>query len=362
VLSSIEQYLNSIEHSLIAGKATEHTYRPALKALIEALATSIIATNEPGRVECGAPDFVVSRSSGPLTIGYIETKDVGKSLDEAERSEQLGCYLRSLGNLILTDYLEFRWYVDGKHRDTARLARTDKKGRLIPDKGGEESVVSLLQSFLSHSPEPISTPKELAQRMARLTHLIRDIIIEAFEKDKASVLLKDLRRAFAATLIPDLDQPEKVAEFADMYAQTIAYGLFSARAMDLTPGFTRQEAQRLIPKTNPFLRNFFYQITGPQMDDEPYAGFVDDLAQLLAHADMEAILAHFGKRTRREDPVVHFYETFLATYDPKLREARGVYYTPEPVVSYIVRSVDYLLRTRFGLPDGLADTATVTYD
>src|SRR5207247_1923107 len=111
-------------------------------------------------------------------------------------------------------------------------------------------------------------------------------------------------------------------------------------------------------KTNPLLRQLFNFIAGPDLDEEPYAGFVDDLVQLLADTDMDAVLADFGRRTRQEDPVVHFYETFLAAYDPKLREMRGVYYTPEPVVSYIVRSVDYLLRTRFGLKDGPRDTST----
>src|SRR5207247_10364729 len=114
-------------------------------------------------------------------------------------------------------------------------------------------------------------------------------------------------------------------------------------------------------KTNPLLRQLFNFIAGPDLDEEPYAGFVDDLVQLLADTDMEAVLADFGTRTQQQDPVVHFYETFLAAYDPKLREVRGVYYTPEPVVSYIVRSVDYLLRERFDCTDGLADTSTVTY-
>ncbi len=173
-------------------------------------------------------------------------------------------------------------------------------------------------------------------------------------------LLQGWREAFAKVLVADLDQPEKTGEFADMLAQTLAYGLFSARLRDLTPGFTRQEAQTLIPRTNPFLRDFFYQITGPQLDDEPFASFVDDIVTLLAHTDMHAVLADFGNRTKQQDPVVHFYETFLAAYDPKLRESRGVYFTPEPVVSYIVRSVDYLLKTRFNLPEGLADTSKVT--
>ena len=357
---SIRQYLKSLEQELAAGNATEQTHRPALKALIEALAPEVKATNEPRHVECGAPDFAISRPVGLLTIGYAETKDIGKSLDEAERSEQLRRYRRSLGNLVLTDYLEFRWYVEGERRQTARLARTDLKGKLAPEKGGAQAVTELLQNFLAHQPQQINTPQELALRMARLTHMIRDIIVEAFAKERASNLLWDWRRAFARVLIADLDQPEKTAEFADMFAQTLAYGLFSARVMDTTPGFTRQEAQRLIPRTNPFLREFFAEISGISLDDEPYAGFVDDLAALLDNTDMAAVLANFGQRTRQQDPVVHFYETFLAAYDPKLREARGVYYTPEPIVSYIVRSVDYLLKTHFNCPQGLADSTKIT--
>ena len=133
-----------------------------------------------------------------------------------------------------------------------------------------------------------------------------------------------------------------------MVAQTLAYGLFSARLMDATPeNFSRHEAQKLIPKSNPFLRRFFAKMTGLDLDDEPFAPFVNDLVNLLAHTDMAAVLADFGKRTRQQDPVVHFYETFLAAYDPKLRESRGVYYTPEPVVSYIVRSVDKFAQNPF---------------
>lgn len=355
----MKQYLLTIENALKAGNATEHTHRPALKILLEALTPGVTATNEPKRIACGAPDYAVTRDG--LTVGYIEAKDVGRSLDEAQRADQLRRYLRSLENLILTDYLEFRWYVEGEPRRTARLARPDPDGRLKPEPEGAQAVEDLLQDFLSYKPQPINTPRDLAVRMARLTHIVRDIIIEAFHQKQASTLLQGWRQAFAKVLIADLDQPEKTADFADMFAQTLAYGLFSARVMDPTPAnFSRQEAQHLIPKSNPFLRDFFYQITGPQMDDEPFASFVDDLVETLAHTDMEAVLTDFGRRTRQEDPVVHFYETFLAAYDPKLREARGVYYTPEPVVSYIVRSVDYLLKTRFNCSQGLADSTMMT--
>jgi predicted helicase len=357
------RYLREIQRDLSSGQATEHTHRPALKGLIESLAPGVTATNEPKRVECGAPDFIISRQAahGPTTLGYMEAKDVGKDLGEVERSDQLKRYLSALPNLILTDYLEFRWYVGGQRRgEPARFARVARGDKLAAEKGGAEAVVQMLTAFLSHQAEPINKPKELALRMARLTHLIRDMIVTAFEKESASATLRDLHGAFERALIPDLPVPQ----FADMFAQTLAYGLFAARVnhSGTRGSFKRLGAASEIPKTNPFLRQLFETITGTALAEEPYAGFVDDLAQLLADTDIGAVLADFGKRTARQDPVVHFYETFLAAYDPKLREARGVYYTPEPVVSYIVRSVDYLLKTRFGCPKGLADTATVEYE
>ena len=357
----LDPYLRKLREALKAGNATENTYRPALKALVESVRSKTVATNEPTHVECGAPDFAVARRTpaGLLTVGHIETKDVDAPLAQIEKSPQLKRYLRSLPNLILTDYLDFRWYVDGELRASARLARLSGD-KVVRDADGAQAVLDLLGDFLAHSPEPITRPKELAERMARLTHIIRDIIIIAFQNHRASATLCDLRTAFARTLIPDLDQPENTAQFADMYAQTIAYGLFAARCNHGSSGpFRRLGAAAEIPKTNPFLRQLFETITGVALNAEPYGGFVDDLAALLNNTNIEEVLAELGARTRREDPVVHFYETFLATYDPKVRERRGVYYTPEPVVSYIVRSVDHILRTRFGLDDGLADKATV---
>ena len=138
----------------------------------------------------------------------------------------------------------------------------------------------------------------------------------------------------------------------------------SARCNHKGPGpFQRLGAAREIPKTNPFLKKLFETITGSSLDEEPYVDFVDDLVQILANSDIEKVLENFGKRTRQEDPIVHFYETFLAAYDPRTREKRGVYYTPEPVVQYIVKSVDHILKTRFGLEGGLAHTADIVeYD
>ena len=355
-LKPLQQYIRGVENTFATGMASEHSYRHALKALIEALAEGIIATNEPTHIECGAPDFVITK--GSVTIGYIEAKDVGENLDQAERSEQLRRYRGSLTNLVLTDYLEFRWYTDGELRDKARLGTLTREGKIRRDKDGIEKLDRLLADFLAHTAEPVGTPKELALLMARQAHLIRDLIINAFNNEPEGGSLHSQLAAFRDNLIPDLS----VEYFADMYAQTIAYGLFAARCNALdNKDFTRQNAAYLLPTTNPFLRKLFNTIAGPELDDR-IVWLVDDLAQLLGQADMSSILQDFGRRTAREDPVVHFYETFLKKYDPEVRQMRGVYYTPEPVVSYIVRSVDRLLKDRFGKPQGLADEKTLILD
>lgn len=217
--------------------------------------------------------------------------------------------------------------------------------------------------FLTQPVEPITSASELSQRLAYLAHSIRDVIVESFNTEKATKQLWNLRKAFASVLIPDMDQPENTAEFADMYAQTIVYGLFAARLNHKGPEFfQRLGAAREIPKTNPFLRQLFDTITGTSLDEEPYVHYVDYVVQILANTDTKKVLADFGKKTKQEDPVVHFYEGFLTAYDPVLREKRGVYYTPKPPVSYIVRSVDYVLKKHFGLGGGLADTSTIEFD
>lgn len=353
-LSLLHTYARNIEAAYRTGHATEHTYRSDLKRLIEALTPGIVALNEPKRVSCGAPDFVISHKQTPL--GYIETKDIDISLDRIERSDQMRRYLESLANLILTDYLEFRWYIAGEPRIVARLAQPTKKSTWHIDAKAAEQVNALLQSFLESQVPTVASPKELATRMAATARLIREAIEKAFRSEEGGGALHAQMEGFRQVLLPDL-LPE---QFADMYAQTLCYGLFAARC-NVAAGtlFTRVQAAYDIPKTNPFLRRMFSHIAGPDLDDR-VAWAVDDLAEMLNRADMATILRNFGQRTRQEDPVVHFYETFLAAYDPKMREARGVYYTPEPVVSYMVRSVDDLLKQDFGLPDGLADASKIT--
>ncbi len=355
-MTQLQDYQRTLERELKRGNATEHTYRSTLKTLLESLFPDVVATNEPKRIKAGAPDYVVTKGETPL--GYIEAKDIGVSLDKTEKSEQLGRYLDSLGNLILTDYLEFRWYVEGQHRLTAKLASVNGKG-LVAEPTGAKDLEMLLQGFMNVTAPTIGSPEALAKKMAALAQQIRHTILQAFNAedltDDRPDPLHDQYKAFKEVLIQDLT-PE---QFADMYAQTITYGMFAARTSpNFTPPFDRYRAAYNIPKTNPFLRTVFRQMVGPELESS-VDWIVDDLVNLLAHADIGAILQDFGTRTRTEDPVVHFYETFLAAYDPRMREARGVYYTPEPVVSYIVRSVDHILKKDFKLRDGLADTSMV---
>ena len=349
-------YIQELQKNLSTGVATEHTYRHALKALIESIGSNIHAINEPRHVECGAPDYIIT--CGITPVGYVEAKDLGVDLHKEEKSDQLKRYRKSLNNLILTDYVEFHRYVNGDHRETARIGEITRDNKIRKNKEGVQAVSDLLKNFLAEETPSVGRPQELAKRMADLARMVCAIINETFNREGETGSLHAQYKAFQETLIPDL----KPSEFADMYAQTIAYGLFSARLrIPDGHGFSREKASWNMPKTNPFLRKLFNEIAGPDLDSR-IAWLVDDLANLLARSDMTEILRDFGRRIRQEDPVVHFYETFLSEYNPKERMKRGVFYTPEPVVSYIVRSIDYILKTRFDCPMGLANQNTIILD
>jgi len=371
----LDRYISEINKAYLRGDATEHTHRPALKALIEGLAKKITATNEPKRTACGAPDYVVSRRTDGLdqTIGYVEAKDIGTNLTQAAKTEQIKKrYLPSLNNFILTDYIEFRWYVNSERQLTARLAE-QSAGKFKATTKGEEEVREVFRAFFDQKPEKIKIAKELAMKMGHKARMMRDIIKKTFQQEEKSGTLHGQFEGFKQVLLHDLTE----GQFADMYAQTICYGLFSARCHieDMTvfgkdkyaafhgideraKELTREHAAYLLPKTNPFFRDIFGDIAGPKLDDR-IVWLVDDLVELLRQADMGVILRDFARRKKRKDPVFHFYETFVGAYDPKMRKKRGVYYTPDEVVSYIVRSVDYLLKTKFGLKRGLADESKI---
>lgn len=356
---NLTQYIESINKRYKLGNATEHTYRGDLQNLIEFLVPDIRATNEPTRQKCGAPDYIITRNDIP--VGFIEAKDIGnQDLDGKKKNgnkEQFDRYKSSLTNLIFTDYLDFHLYRDGELVSQISIAEI-KNNSIIPINENFYQFENLIKDFCTHIDQTISSPEKLAKMMAGKARLLGDIIEKAIVYDIEEEINSDLvaqMTAFKEILIHDIT----TKGFADVYAQTIAYGLFAARYHDPTlETFSRDEAARLIPKSNPFLRKLFHYIAGPDLDDR-ILWVVESLVEIFLASDVADILKNFGKATKMEDPIIHFYETFLAEYDPKLRKSRGVWYTPQPVVNFIVRAVDDILKEDFGIAQGLADNSKI---
>jgi predicted helicase len=351
-------YLVSLNSRFRTGQATEHTFRGDLQNLLESLVPDIAATNEPKRQACGAPDYILTNKKG-IPVGYIEAKDIDdKDLHGVKKTgnkEQFDRYKGSLDNLIFTDYLEFVYFRNGELATSVRIGVVDQ-GKILPLPHAFPAFELLIKEFTTHIGQTIKSSKKLAEMMAGKARLLANVIQAALESDEENhenSTLQEQMAAFKEILIHDITPKA----FSDVYAQTIAYGMFAARLYDNSlDTFSRQEAAELIPKSNPFLRKLFQYIAGYDLDSR-ITWIVDALADIFRAADVNAILKNFGKATKMEDPIIHFYEDFLTQYDPGLRKQRGVWYTPHPVVNFIIRAVDEILVTEFGLPMGLADTS-----
>jgi hypothetical protein len=214
-MSVFDEYISKVETDLRGGKATEHTYRGTLEILMESFERGIEASNDPKHIECGAPDFIVEKRKVPL--GYVETKDVGIGLDKIEKTDQLKRYLKALNNLILTDYLEFRWYVNGEKKRTIRLAEIGKNNRLTLDSNAEANLTQLFKDFYAEQTPIVQTAKELATRLANVTHHIRDIIVEALKLGDPSVQSNFQKRyeAFKELLLPALKETIRLMKEID---------------------------------------------------------------------------------------------------------------------------------------------------
>ena len=351
--NNIEQYCKNIKQRFRTGISTEHSYRGDLQNLLQNLIKGINITNEPKRQKCGAPDYIIQRKEVP--IGYIEAKDIGADLNKIEKSDQLKRYKKSLDNLILTDYAEFRFIKYGEKVKTIKIVDIENsKFNILSE--NFESFITHINDFCSFKGQTIKSAEKLAKMMAQKARMMEEVIHKAVETEDEDNTLKEQLTAFRQILIHDLSEKQ----FADIYAQTIAYGLFAARLHDITlEDFSREEALFLVPKSNPFLRQLFTYVAGPDLDNR-VVWIVNDLADIFRATDVKSLLADFGIATQQHDPFIHFYETFLAEYDAKLRKSRGVYYTPEPVVNFIVRAVDDILKAEFDLSQGLADTSKIT--
>lgn len=350
---NVTDYIDKLNTRFKTGISTEHSYRGDLQNLIGNIVKDVLVTNEPARVACGAPDYIITKHDIP--IGYIEAKDIGADLNNKAYKEQFDRYKHSLSNLIITDYLTFELFREGEKVAYIQIGKI-QGNKIIGVCENYNDFTALIKDFCTHVGQTIKSPSKLAKMMAGKARLMANIIeasLNSDHQDQENSSLRDQLEAFKQILIHDI----KSKEFADIYSQTIAYGMFAARFHDTTlESFTRQEAAELIPKSNPFLRKLFQYIAGYDLDTR-IVWIVDALAEIFSATNVAELLKDFGKSTQQHDPIIHFYETFLSEYDPALRKSRGVWYTPAPVVNFIVRAVDDILKTEFDLKEGLADTS-----
>lgn len=354
---NIDLYLQEVRSRFESGQATEHSYRPALQALFQSIDPALTVINEPKKSEAGMPDFLFER--GGVPFGWAEAKDIDKDVIKLKgySVEQRKRYERAYPNLIYTNGVDFEFIREGEQVHFVSIA--DFLMGLQPKPDRFEELERQLRLFAEQKPISIRSAAKLAEMMAAKAAIIKDEIGIALGEDPDfRTGLGGQFKSFQANLLPNLTPDE----FADIYAETITYGMFAARFHDDDLStFSRQEALEKLPASNPFLKGLFRYIAGTELPRR-LEYIVDDLVQVMRASDPHSLFRDFGKFTARNDPFVHFYEDFLAAYNPKKRKSRGVWYTPEPVVDFIVRAVDDVLRTEFGLAEGLADTSKVTVD
>ncbi len=354
----LKTYMNEIFKVARRGDAREESYYKTLSTLMGGFAQSINrakteVTIQPKKTEAGNPDFRIWDGRQHI-VGYIEAKSPDEeNLDSVEGTEQLKRYLKAFANVILTNFFEFRLYRDGKLVEKVQIGRPFivKQLKTAPPVENEDKFFDLLDKFFSFSLPRTYTPKTLAQALACRTHYLREQVLLALGGSNGN--LTGFYEAFQQHLIAGLMKED----FADMYAQTITYGLFAASTR-CKEEFNRRLAFDNIPRTIGILRDIFRFVSLEEPGDE-LVWIIDDIANMLAVADVRRILHQYFIEGKGKDPVVHFYETFLAQYDPKEREQRGVYYTPQEVVSYIVNSLNIILKEHFDKADGLA-TGSIT--
>jgi hypothetical protein len=326
-MKEISQYLSDLQKELKTGSAKEHSYRPAFKTLIESLSKDIVAINEPSYTGGNAPDFLFKKGETP--IAYSECKDIDIDIQNKETQKQAYRYVDAFGGILLTNYIDFEFIKEGQETIKISIAKVTDSN-IEPISENFEKFSNLIRDYLVVSHRTIRSAKKLAEIMASKARLLRDSSLAALEENKDSDVYAQYR-AFKEVLIKDLSEKE----FADMYAQTLVYGLFVARYFDPTiEDFSRYEAQDLLPSTNPLLKKFFGHVAGTEFDPK-IAWIVDDLVEAYKSTNVSELM-HKEFKKKQKDPVLHFYETFLTEYDKSLRKSRGVYYTPEPVVSFIV--------------------------
>ena len=358
---NFNNYIQNLQKNIKHGG--ERSHYSSLQSLIEGLEIGINTIVEEKGNQAGIPDLTIRKNE--RVVGYIESKDININITKLDKQneQQIKRYLESnIGyNFILTNYLQFRWYVDGECEKIAELATLEKGEITLVD--DLKPITELLQSFLNQKAKDINNYYDLAKEMAAYTKTIRNAIELSLVIEDPTEELNRLKETFKKLLLLDIDNDK----FADMYAQTIAYGLFTAKIGHTENpeefAFNRTTASIYISDRIPFLKGLFDLVLETDSGSKIHKS-IENLIELFNRIDMTNILENFGQETRTQDPVIHFYETFLAAYQASLRKSRGVYYTPEPVVKFIVRAVNDILvdRTIFDLEYGLGNRRVTILD
>jgi predicted helicase len=359
----LEQYFESVLRKF-NGDTTEASFYSVLEFFVSQIArdkglNNIVITAQPKRQVAGIPDFTVRK--GKELIGYIEAKDIGFKLEDLEYSDQIEKYKQEFDNFIFTNYFDFWLWRKSEKKWVMKVSAS--VAPLLPLRNGqtpgiqnEKELLNLVEAFFHFSIPERKTAKSLATELAIKAKLIPAYIVEELNNNIRTPI-DQIYDAFKQFLIPDLAKED----FANIYAQTITYGLFVARLRYPGKDFNRFVAQQYIPQSIRILRDTFALISGSDLP-KTLDWIVDDISTILAYADIEKIKDELRRKKGGDDPLMHFYETFLAEYDPKARKARGVYYTPLPVVSFITRSINKLLKLEFGKAQGFASDGVTILD
>lgn len=356
-----QNYLNKLCNIYHDKESTESSYYPILKGFIEDYISTkkgfVNIIVQPKKTEVGIPDFILKSREGKI-VGYVEAKEPDKNLYNLDKNdtEQIERYKDVLPNLILTNLVDFILFQKGEKISEVRIAQPVSIRLNKPVLQKTEEFEGLIDTFFSFSISKVTTAEALAEELAKRTKLLSHFVLEEL-KDNPSSSVHQFYTAFKEELITSLT----IENFSDMYSQTISYGLFSARIRARENGFLRTTAYQYIPSTIPLLRSLFHYITGPDLP-QSLEWIIDDITDVLNSTDIKSILKDFHTTKWTDDPVIHFYETFLNVYNPEERKRRGVYYTPAPVVSYIVHSIHELLKKEFNKTDGLADRTVTLLD
>jgi len=352
----IQEYFKEIRNTYLQGDYTEGSYRTSFENFIKSISPNINLTQEPKRAKIfGAPDFKAYYRA--RKVGFIETKDLDKNLDSEIESEQLKKYIRSINNLILTNYTHFILIRNGNKIfdfNIIMFSDLDNAKHIISD-NKINTFIELINEFFSYKLPTISSAEELSKELSKKAKLLKDFAQEQLKDDLIKIKNNETPSSIYDFFegIKELIKDISIEDCSDAYAQTVTYGLFLARRN--CPKLERRTAPLYIPKGVGVIKRIFVNISGDAFPSN-ISWIIDDIVDILNTSNIKKILTSIDKRGKKDkDPLIYFYEDFLNNYEPEKRKHLGVYYTPRPIVNFIVNSINSILKKDFEKSKGFAE-------